>query len=166
MLRIRIRDPVHFDPWIRIQDIFFWISESLPIYLELSNNFSGHKKYLKIVSWFFFLYLFKNKIILNFVKFLITKKVRQQNFPPSLFLAVFQDSRSWIRDPGSEILDPRSCIRDPGSEILDPRSFQDPGSEIRIEIREPRSEIQVGQKVRIRDRQKSGSGMDKSQDPG
>jgi hypothetical protein len=35
-----------------------------------------------------FLYLFKNKIILNFGKFVATKKIRQLNFSPSSFVTV------------------------------------------------------------------------------
>jgi hypothetical protein len=48
----------------------------------------------------FFLYLFKNKIIFNFVKFMVTKKGR---------------AICWIRDLRSE-----SGIRDPGWKKSDP----------------------------------------------
>jgi hypothetical protein len=56
---------------------------------------------------------FKNKIILNFVKFVATKKGMTTNFFSSLyFVAVFG---SGIRDPGSGMgknQDPGSGIRD------------------------------------------------------
>jgi hypothetical protein len=86
------------------------------------------------------MYLFKNKIIFNFVKFTATKKVGQLIFPLLCFVGVrygIRDSRSGIRDPGSEIRDPRSGIRDPGSEIRYPVSgiIRDPRSEMEKKIR-------------------------------
>ena len=56
-----------FDPWIRIRDKFFQVS-------NLGSWFK--KKILRLfVNWLnFFLYLFKIKTILNFVKFMASKK--------------------------------------------------------------------------------------------
>jgi hypothetical protein len=82
----------------------------------LSDNFLGKKFYnsLKFVPNFF-LQQFKNKIILNFVKFVATKKGMKTNFfSPLSFVAVFG---SGIRDPGYEIRDPgwvKIRIRDSG----------------------------------------------------
>jgi hypothetical protein len=59
----------------------------------------------------FFLQLFKNKIIFNFVKFVATKKGLTKNFfSPLSFVAVF---RSGIRNPGSGM----GKNQDPGSGI-------------------------------------------------
>ncbi len=66
----------------------------------------------------FFLLLFKNKIVLHFVKFLAMKKVRQHFIPPSSFVSVV-GSGSEIRDPGwiksgsaigVNIPDPQHCF--------------------------------------------------------
>ncbi len=70
--------------------------------------FWGKKFYnsLKIGSNFFRQH-FKNKIILNFVKFVATKKVWQQIFFTPVFCCCF-----WIRDPGPgiNIPDPQHCL--------------------------------------------------------
>jgi hypothetical protein len=87
-LQCCVTDPL-FDPWIR--DRFFpdpgsqtHIFESLVtiFWVKISSNF--------------FLYLFKNKIILNFVKFEVTKKVEQQNFSSLIFLLQLLDPE-WIK---------------------------------------------------------------------
>ncbi len=67
-------------------------------------NFCGNKSFnsLSIGRNVYFLYLFKNKIIFNFVKFMTTKKVEHQ-IPPLLLLLLL--------DPGSDIgknQDPRN----------------------------------------------------------
>ncbi len=71
-------------------------------FLELSDNFLGKKFYNSLkFGPNFFLQQFKNKIILNFLKFVATKKCMTNIFfSPLSFVAVF---RSRIRDPGSEI---------------------------------------------------------------
>ncbi len=112
MLRIRIRDPVPFDPWI--QDRFFPDPGSRipnPYFEILATIFWGKKFYnsfnsLKI-NPNYFLQHFKNKSnskfseILNFLKFMVTRKSMTTNIFPSLFCCCF-----WIRDPGSQIRDP------------------------------------------------------------
>ncbi len=55
----------------------------------------------------FFLEHFKNKIIYNFVKFVVTKNGMTTKFVSPLSLLRFLD-------PGSEIRDPRTGIRDLG----------------------------------------------------
>jgi hypothetical protein len=74
----------------------------------------------------FFLQHLKNKIILNYVKFVATKKGLTTNFfSPLSFVAVFGSVAD--PDPGSvAFLTPRSGIRnrffpDPGSRIPDPK---------------------------------------------
>jgi hypothetical protein len=84
--------------------------------------------YLKVVPNYF-LQHFKNKIIFNIVKFVVTKNSMTTHFfSPLSFVAVFgseiRNPRSGIQDPGSEIRDPRSGIRDPGSGM---GKKQDPG---------------------------------------
>ncbi len=79
-------------PGSRIPNSYFW---------ELSDDFLGKKFYNSLkFGPKFFLQQFKNKIILNFVKFLATKKVWQQ-FLLKLFL---DPGPGWvktrIRDPG------------------------------------------------------------------
>jgi hypothetical protein len=74
VLRIRIRDPCFFDPWIRNR--FF------PDSWKIGPNF--------------FLQHIKNEIIFNFVKFVATKK-GNTFFSPLSFVAVFG---SGIRDTG------------------------------------------------------------------
>jgi hypothetical protein len=100
-----------FDPWTRIP---------IPYFLELSDIFLGKKFHnsLKTGPNFFLLH-FKKKIILNFVKFLATKKGMTTNSPPPplSFAEIF----------GSGIREPGSGIRDPGWE-----KHQDPGPGINI----------------------------------
>ncbi len=92
----------------------------------------GVKKYFHSL-WIgsnFILYMFKTKIILNFVIFVATENGSTTKFSPSSFVAVgygIQDSRS--RTPGSGIWDP-------GSEILNLRSGMD---KIRIRNKHPGS---------------------------
>ncbi len=50
----------------------------------------------------FFLPLFKNQIIFNFVKFMATKKVGEQPFSPPLFIVIGSGIRA--KHPGSAIL--------------------------------------------------------------
>ncbi len=70
-----------FDPWIR--DRFF---SGSPI--RISDP--GSQIYI-FVNDNFFLFLFKNKIVFNFVKFDATKKGGTTNFPPTLlFLCYIQ----------------------------------------------------------------------------
>ncbi len=74
----------------------------IPYFLELSDKYLGKKffNFLKIGSNFFLWHL-KNKIILNFVKFVATKKgLTTIFFSPLSFVAVFG---SGIRDPRSGI---------------------------------------------------------------
>ncbi len=68
-------------------------------YLELSNKFLGEKFYNSLKTGpNVFLQHFKNKIILNFVKFVASKKGITTNFfSPLSFVEVFG---SEIRDPG------------------------------------------------------------------
>ncbi len=61
----------------------------------------------------FFLYLFRNKIIFNFVIFVASKKLERQIFSSSSFVAVVV---SGIRDPGSGM----DKSKDPGSATLVP----------------------------------------------
>jgi hypothetical protein len=102
---------------------FFQISEPgspildpQPIFLELSDNFSGKKYYTVILcqlAGIFFLHKFKNKIIYIFVKFVATKKGRHLMFPSPLFVAVVGCGMGdLIRDPGSKI-----WVWDPGSRM-------------------------------------------------
>jgi hypothetical protein len=116
--RIRIRDTgsgafLTPGPGSRIRSRFFSGSRisdprsriPTPYFLELSNKFLGKKFYN------FFLQHLKNKIILNFVKFVATKKGLTTNlFSPLSFLAVLG---SGIRDPGSGM----GKNQDPGSGI-------------------------------------------------
>ncbi len=94
VLRIRIRDPVPFDPGpgSGIRNRFFFGSRiPTPYFLELSDKFLGKKFFnsLKTDPNFFLQHL-KNKIILNFVKFVATKKSLTTNFfYPSLLLLFF-----------------------------------------------------------------------------
>ncbi len=98
VLWLRIRDPVpfrHLDPdpgsgigFFRIPDLGSRIPN--PYFLELSDKFLGKKFYnpLKTGPNFFLQHL-KNKIILNFVKFVGTKKGLTTNFfSPLSFVAV------------------------------------------------------------------------------
>jgi hypothetical protein len=83
------------------------IPDPKPIFGELSDNKKFHNS-LKINPNFFF-HHFKNKIIFNFVKFVVTKKLPYDNnfFSPLSFVALF----------GSRIQDPRSGMgknQDPG----------------------------------------------------
>jgi hypothetical protein len=74
----------------------------------LAKNFNNSLK----IGPNFFVWHFKNKIILNFAKFVATKKGMTTIFFSTLsFVAVFG---SGIRDPGSGIRDQGSGIRDPG----------------------------------------------------
>ena len=80
------------DPGSRIQT---------PYFLELSDKFLGKKFYNSLkVGPDFFLRHFKNKIILNFVKYVATKKDMTTIFFTPLLCGGF-----WIRDPGSGIRD-------------------------------------------------------------
>jgi hypothetical protein len=90
---------------IRIPDLGSRIPT--PYLLELSEKFLGKKFYNSLKTGpNLFLQRLKNKIILNFVKFVSTKKGLTTNFfSPLSFVAVF-----WIRDP--EWVKIR--IRDPG----------------------------------------------------
>ncbi len=98
---------------------FFRIPDPNPIFLELSDKFLGKKFYNSLkTGLIFFLQHLKNKILFNFVKFVVTKKILTTNFFTPLFCCCF-----WIRDPGPEILDPewvKIRIRDkhPGSATL------------------------------------------------
>ncbi len=101
MLLIRIRDPVlfwHLDLGSRICFSGYRISDPQPLFLgDISDNFFDNK-YHNFCK-FFFLYLFKNRIIYNFVTFVATKEVRgTKNF--LLFCCCW-----WIRNPGSKIQD-------------------------------------------------------------
>jgi hypothetical protein len=85
-----------------------------PYFLELSDKFLGKKFYnsLKTGPKFFLQHL-KNKITLNFLKFVATKKgVTTNFFYPSLLL-LFLDPGFGIRDPGSGM----GKNQDPGSGI-------------------------------------------------
>ncbi len=74
------------DPWSGIPNPYFW---------ELSDNFLGKKFFNSLkIGQNFSLQHFKNKIILNFVKFMFTKKVWQLIFFHSSLCCCF-----WIRDP-------------------------------------------------------------------
>jgi hypothetical protein len=79
-----------------IPDLGFWIQN--PYFLERSDKFLDKKFYNSLKTGpNFFLQHFKNKIILNFVKFVATKKGMITYFFSSLsFVEVF--SRSRIRD--------------------------------------------------------------------
>ncbi len=105
VLRIRIRDPVPF--WPLDPDPGSGIGSRIPnpSFWELSDKLLSKKCYISLKTGpTFFRQYIKNKIILNFVKFVATKKVWQQIFFPHLsFVAVFG---SWIRDkhPGSATL--------------------------------------------------------------
>jgi hypothetical protein len=93
------------------RDLGSRIPDPTPYFLELSDKFLGKKFYnsLKTSPIFFHQHL-KNKITLNFVKFLATKKrFENEFFSPLSFVAVFG---SGIRDPGSGMGKIR--IRDPG----------------------------------------------------
>ncbi len=77
-----------FDPWSRIPGsgiglfrIPDLLSQPIPYFLELSDKFLGKKIYNSLkLGQIFFLQHFKNKIILNFVKFVATKKIMTTNF--------------------------------------------------------------------------------------
>ncbi len=121
-----IRDPVPFWPldpeWVyfgspisdtgsRIPNSYFW---------KLSDNFLGKKFHNSLkFGRNFFLEQFKNKIILHFVKFVVTKIVWKIYFFTLSFVAVF----------GSGIRDPGFGFRDSGSGM---GKNQDPGSRINI----------------------------------
>ncbi len=81
------------------------ITDPNPIFLELSDKFSGKMFYNSLKTGpNFFLQQFKNKIIFNFVKFEATKKDLTTNFfSPLSFVAVF-DPESGINIP-----DPQYC---------------------------------------------------------
>jgi hypothetical protein len=81
-----------------------------PYFSELSDNFLGKNfnNSLKIGP-IFFSSAFQNKIILNFVKFVATKKYNDLFFFTPLVCCCF-----WIGDPRSGIRDPRSGIPDKG----------------------------------------------------
>ncbi len=87
--------------FFRIPDpksIFFW---------ELSDNFLGKKFYNSLkIGPNFFLQHFKTKIIINFVKFVLHKKLWQQIFFHPSLLLLFLDPGSGMgknQDPGSGI---------------------------------------------------------------
>jgi hypothetical protein len=72
-------------------------------------QFFGEYMLSSSIGSHFFPYLLKNKIIYNFVKFMVTKKVRQQIFYPSSFLCC------WFRDgkksgSGKNIPDPQGLL--------------------------------------------------------
>ncbi len=119
VLRIRIRDPVPFWPLDPGSGIgLFRIPDPILIFLELSDNFLGKKFYNSLkFGPNFFLQQFKNKIILHFVKFVVTKNMWKKNFFTPLFCSCF-----WIRDPGSRI----GKNQDPGSgiNIPDPQHWK------------------------------------------
>ncbi len=78
---------------------------------NLSNNFWIKNTFFNWIN--FFLYLFKNKIIFNFVQFLATKKERQlKKLPPSLFCCY------WIRVQGRKKIRLRIRNRHSGSATL------------------------------------------------
>jgi hypothetical protein len=78
----------------------------------------GKKFYNSLNFWpNFFLQQFKNKIILNSVKFVAPKIGMTTNFFSPLSFVPVAVFGSGIRDPGSEIRDPgwvKIRIRDPG----------------------------------------------------
>jgi hypothetical protein len=118
VLRIWIRDPVPFDPWTRIRNPGFRITN--PYFLELSDKFLGKKFFNSLKTGpNFFLQHFKNKIIFNFVKFCgYKKRCDNKFFSPLSFVKVFG---SGIRNPGSGMgKKSGSRIRDkhPGSATL------------------------------------------------
>ncbi len=129
VLRIRIRDPVPFDPWTWIRDpeqVFFRIPDPgsrIPdpnhIFLKLSDKYLGKKFYNSLNTGpNFFLQHLKNKIIFSFVKFVAIKKGLTTNFFRPSLLLLFLDLGSEIRDP--EWVKSGSGIRDkhPGSATL------------------------------------------------
>jgi hypothetical protein len=104
------RDP----EWVffRIPDLGSRIPN--PYFLELSDNFLGKKFYNSLkIGPNFFLQHFKNKLIYNFVKFVVTNKVWQHFFSPLCLVAVFGSGIGGfeIRDPGSGM----GKNQDPGS---------------------------------------------------
>ncbi len=120
---LRIRDPgsVPFwplDPGSRIGLFWilylgFWIPN--PYFWEVSDNFLGKMLYNSLkIDPNIFLQHFKTKIVINFVKFVATKKGMTTNFfSPSLLLLFW--------DPGSKIRDPwwvKIRFRDPGYTTL------------------------------------------------
>ncbi len=98
MLRLRIRDPVPFWPLDPGSGIVFF---------RISDPGSQTHIFESLITFFWvkssFLQLLKNKIIFNFVIFVVTKKVGKNIFLTILFVAVFG---SGIRDkhPGSATL--------------------------------------------------------------
>jgi hypothetical protein len=79
----------------------------ISFYRILSNNFWGKENFIsQSIGDKNFLYLFKNKIIFYFVKFMAANKGKTTNIYPSLF--VVDGPRIW--DP--KIQDPRSGIWD------------------------------------------------------
>ncbi len=98
MLRNRIQDRCYFDPCIRIWDLRNVYTESfLKIFrLKLFKFFCPFAQ-IPVPN---FLYLFKNKIIFNFVKLMPKKVTVKQHFLSFFFVFVVE---SWIWDPGSEI---------------------------------------------------------------
>jgi hypothetical protein len=132
VLRIWIRDPgsgAFLTPGSRVRNCFFsgsripnpWsrIPDPNPHFWELTDNFLGKKFYNSLkISPIFFLHHFKNKIIFNFVKFVVPKMYDSKFFSPLSFVAVFG---SGIRDPGSGLRDPGSGIRALGSGLRAPQ---------------------------------------------
>ncbi len=106
-----------FDPWAQIRDKFFcgWSRIPDPCFWELCYNVLGWK-YPNFVNWLKFvcctLYLFKNKIILNFVSFMATKYQKGETtnfFPPPLLLSLLDpwsemESGIWDKHLGSATL--------------------------------------------------------------
>jgi hypothetical protein len=94
----RIRNRFFADLGSRIPNIYF---------LELSNKFFGKKFYNFLKTGpNFFLQHFKNKIILNFVKFVLQKRYDNKFFFTLSFVAVFGSGMGTNQDPGSGINSP------------------------------------------------------------
>ncbi len=91
-----IRDPEWVFSGSQITNPYFW---------EFIDNFSGKKYYSS--QWLgskLYLHLFKNKIIINFVMFVATKKVWLIFFHPPLLLQLFVPGSRMDKsqNPGSE----------------------------------------------------------------
>ncbi len=117
---LRIRDPLLFwflDPGYvfsrsQILDLESRISDPKPYFWELRSNYLD-KKYFSslLIGWHFFLHLFKNKIIFNFVKFTATKKARKQKKSPLLYLVVgYGMGKNQDLGSGKNIPDPQHCL--------------------------------------------------------
>jgi hypothetical protein len=98
VLRIQIRYPGLYYPGIRDKKKVFFGSQIPTPYSESLVTIFWCRKYCNsLISSNLLKYIFKNIKILNLVKFVAPKKVRQQNvISPLLFVVV----GSGIQDPG------------------------------------------------------------------